>query len=144
MNEPEPEPDPAREGIDWIRTKQGELRHPLEHRVHESAMEYWKLAEKLEGKKSVAVQDFVFEFQTTSVKLAGALTGVAKGHGFSDRAFTVACLKRALGHLHKAQAALEKVAKKKLLPDRTVAAAGKQLFDIREGVLKLMDEFRGR
>jgi hypothetical protein len=28
-NEPPPEPEPHREGIDWIRTKDGEIRHPL-------------------------------------------------------------------------------------------------------------------
>ncbi|HET9800925.1 MAG TPA: hypothetical protein VFP82_04505, partial [Chthoniobacterales bacterium] len=32
LNEPEPEPDPHREGIDWIRTEGGDLRHPLQHR----------------------------------------------------------------------------------------------------------------
>jgi hypothetical protein len=29
LNEPPPEPEPHREGIDWIRTKDGDLRHPL-------------------------------------------------------------------------------------------------------------------
>src|SRR5258705_8880848 len=32
LNEPEPEPDPHREGIDWVRAKDGDLRHPLQHR----------------------------------------------------------------------------------------------------------------
>ncbi len=31
LNEPPPEPEPHREGIDWIRTATGELRHPLQH-----------------------------------------------------------------------------------------------------------------
>src|ERR1041385_1896946 len=30
LNEPEPEPDPSREGIDWIRTEDGDLVHPLQ------------------------------------------------------------------------------------------------------------------
>jgi hypothetical protein len=148
LNKPEPEPDPAREGIDWIRTRHGNLRHPLQHRCSESAMKLWKQVEKLGLKKSEDkdLGDFIFEFQTTGVKLGGALAGIAEGRGFSDDAFTVAYLKRALSHLHKAQAGLENVAnkKKRLLPDKMVSAARKDLLEIREGILKLMDEFRGR
>jgi hypothetical protein len=55
-----------------------------------------------------------------------------------------AYLKRALDHLHQAQAGLEAVAPRKLLPEKMVADARKELFEIREGILKLMDEFRGR
>ncbi len=90
------------------------------------------------------LQQFIFEFQTTGVKLGGALSGIPRGEGFSDPAFTVAYLKRALDHLHKAQAGLEAVAPKKLLPEGMVSEARKELFEIREGILHLMDEFRGR
>ncbi len=61
-----------------------------------------------------------------------------------DPAFTVASLKRALEHLHKSQAGLEALVPKKLLPDKVIAEARQELFEIREGILKLMDEFRGR
>jgi hypothetical protein len=102
--------------------------------------------DRLSAKKSgdADLQQFVFEFQTTSVKLAGALAGIAQGCGCRDNAFTVAYLKRALDHLHKAQAGLEAVTPKKLLPPKQIAEARKELFDIREGILRLMDEFRGR
>jgi len=141
-----PEPEPHREGIDWIRTDGGDIRHPLQHRCFESAMGFWKQADKLGLKKSEDddLQQFIFEFQTTGAKLAGALNSIARGCGPRDGAFTVACLKRALDHLHQAQAGLEAVAPKKLLPDKMVAKARKELFEIREGILKLMDEFRGR
>ncbi len=146
LNEPPPEPEPHREGIDWIRDKHGRIHHPLQHRCFESAMKFWKQAEKLGLNKSEDddLQEFMFEFQTTGAKLAGALNGIARGAGFSDAAFTVACLKRALNHLHKSQAGLEAVAPKKLLPEKMVAQARKELFEIREGILQLMDEFRGR
>ena len=49
-----------------------------------------------------------------------------------------------MGHLHKSQAGLAAVAQKKLLPEAVVVEARKELFAIREGILKLMDEFRGR
>jgi len=146
LNESPPEPEPHREGIDWIRTKDGNVRHPLQHRCYESAMRFWKETDKLGLKKSgdEDLQQFIFEFQTTGAKLAGALNSIARGAGFSDAAFTVACLKRALDHLHKSQAGLEAIATKKLLPEKMIAVARRELFEIREGILKLMDEFRGR
>lgn len=146
LNEPEPEPEPHREGIDWIRTEDGELCHPLEHRCSETAIRYWKQVDELGLDKTgdKDLEQFIFEFQTTSAKLAGALGGVARGTGFADASFTVACLKRALDHLHKSQAGLEATAAKKLLPETLIAEARKELFEIREGILRLMDEFRGR
>ena len=90
------------------------------------------------------LHQFIFEFQTTGAKLAGALDGLAEGRGYRDDAFTVAYLKRALDHLHKSQAGLEAVAPKKTLPEQMVSEARKELFEIREGILALMDEFRGR
>ena len=109
-------------------------------------MKVWHECDELELKKTEDddLQQFIFEFQTTGVKLAGALHGIAQGRGPRDGAFTVAYLKRALDHLHQAQAGLEAVAPKKLLPEKMVAEARKELFESREGILKLMDEFRGR
>ena len=146
LNEPLPELEPHREGIDWIRTANGDIRHPLQHRCHESAMKFRRECDVLELDKSEDddLQQFVFEFQTTGAKLAGALHGIARGCGPRDGAFTVAYLKRALDHLHQAQAGLEAVAPKKRLPEKMVSEARKELFEIREGILKLMDEFRGR
>jgi hypothetical protein len=54
----------------------------------------------------------------------------------------VACLKRALNHLHKAQAGLEALAPKNLFRQALVTETRRQLFEIREGVLDLMDRFR--
>jgi hypothetical protein len=144
-NEPPPEPEPHREGIDWIRTKDGEIRHPLQHRCFESAMKLWHETDELGLEKfdDADLQQFIFEFQTCSVKLAGALDGIAEDRGTADPAFTVACLKRALDHLHKSQVGLEAVAPKKLLPEKMVSDARKELFEIREGILNLMNEFRG-
>jgi hypothetical protein len=148
LNEPEPEPDPAREGIDWMRDKHGHLHHPLQHRCSESALKYWKETDRLglENSNDKDLGKFIGEWLTTSAKLAGALDGIAQERGSRDAAFTVAYLKRALNHLHKSQAGLEALAKrkKKLLPGKLVIAAREELFAIREGILKLMAEFRGR
>src|SRR5205823_12477665 len=121
-------------------------RHPLQHRCFEDAMKFWHQADEL-GLERMADKDldqFIFEFQTTGAKLAGALNGIARGQDYTDASFTVAYLKRALDHLHKSQAGLEAVAPKKLLPETTITEARKELFEIREGILRLMDEFRGR
>jgi hypothetical protein len=145
-NEPPPEPDPSREGIDWIRTEDGEIRHPLQHRCAESVIKLWRACDQLGLDKcsDTDLEQFVSEFQITSAKLAGALCGIAEGQNFCDDALTVAYLKRALDHLHKSQAGLKAVAPKKLLPESVLRRARQDLFEIRESILKLMDEFRGR
>lgn len=146
LDEPEPEPDPAREGIDWIRTADGEIAHPLQHRCFESSLKVWHAVKALgEGKFSDPdVIQFVSEFQITGAKLAGALSGIAQDRVTAEPGFAVACLKRALDHLHKSQAGLESVAKKRSLPDHLVTESRVELFELREGILRLMDEFRGR
>lgn len=144
LNEPPPEPDPHREGVDWIRTADGDIAHPVQHRCFESAMKFWHECDELGLEKSNDddLAQFISEFQITSAKLAGALNGIAEGREPRERAFTVAYLKRALDHLHKAQAGLEAVAPKKLLPEGMVSEARKELFQIREEILRLMQEFR--
>ena len=145
-NEPEPEPDPLREGIDWVRDRHGELQHPLQHRCFERAVQYTRQIDEL-GLGDSADEDlgaFLFEFQTTGAKLAGALDPVARGEEVLDPAFTVALLKRALDHLHKSQAGLEALAPKQILPETTIVEARQELFAIREGILKLMEDYRGR
>jgi hypothetical protein len=144
LHEQPPEPEPHRAGIDWIRTSDGRLCHPLQHRCFESALRFRQQARELslERCEDNDLNEFLFEFQTTSAKLSGALSGIAQGRGFRDAAFTVAYLKRALDHLHRAQAGLEAVASKNLLPDEMVTDARKELFEIRQGALKLMDELR--
>ena len=144
LNEPEPEPDPHRKGIDWVRTEDGDLRHPLQHACFENAMNLWHEVKAL-GLSENPDNDLttlVSEFQIAGAKLAGALNGVARGEGFHDNAFTVACLKRALDHLHKAQAGLEAVAPRKLLPNDLITETRRQLFAIRERVLEQMERFR--
>src|ERR1035438_5687912 len=117
-----PEPDPHREGIDWIRTEDGDLRHPLQHRCFESALKFWHECDELGFKETENenLVQLITEFQTAGVKLAGALAGIAEGIGPHGASFTVAYLKRALDHLHKAQAGLEAVAAKRLLPEKMV------------------------
>jgi hypothetical protein len=103
-----PEPDPAREGIDWVRDEVGEVCHPLQHRCASYASKYFRLIiDSKDAERAPAFNEFVFEFQTTAAKLAGALNVIAEGVAIPEPAFTIACLKRALSHLHRTQRGLE-------------------------------------
>ncbi len=138
-------PEPATEGVDWVRDEDGDISHPLSLRAFNNSQALWHKCDELELGKGDDddLCRLISEFQITGAKLAGALDGLAYGRDRRDGPFTVAYLKRALGHLHSAQAALEKVTPKNLLPTEVLATARKDLFEIREEILRLMDEFRG-
>jgi pterin-4a-carbinolamine dehydratase len=140
------EPNPLTEGVDWIRTGDDDIRHPLQHRCYEAAMKLRHECDDLGGlnENDDDLCELITEYQITSAKLAGALNGLAYDRDLREGAFIVACLKRALGHLHQAQAALEKVVLNKSLPAPIACRVRGELFSIREDMLRLMDEFRGR
>lgn len=69
---------------------------------------------------------------------------VVRGETFQDPSFIVAHLKRALDHLHELQSGLEAAAQRKKLADTLAISAWQELFELREGILKLMDQYRGR
>jgi len=138
------EPDPATEGVDWVREEDGDISHPLSLRAFNSSLDLWHKCKEL-GLGKLDDEDLgalLTEFQITGAKLAGALESLAYGRNLKDGAFVVACLKRALSHLHGAQSALEKVAPKELLPTELVSSTRTELFQIREEILRLMEEFR--
>jgi hypothetical protein len=141
-----PQPDPLTEGVDWIRTQDGDIQHPLSHRALESVLALMHTLDELDLDKTddMDLIAFVSEFQITSAKLAGALDGLGHDRDLHSGGFVVASLKRALAHLHKAQAGLEKSASRKLLPDEVLTRNRKDLFEIREDILRLMQEFRAR
>ena len=138
------EPDPATEGVNWIRTADGDVRHPLRHRCTEAAVRIWKTCDELglEQHTDTDLHRFVFEFQCAGAKLAGALDGMAYASDLDDPAFIVARLKRALDHLHRSQSGLEAVAQKAVFPEETAAPFRRELFEIREEILRLMAHFR--
>src|SRR5262249_30060620 len=146
LSEPPPEPDPLTEGKDWIRSKEGYVHHPLEYRCLESAIQYWHDVKKLglDPNADDDLDDFLFEFQTTGVKLGGALGPIADGNNAFDRPSRCVYLRRPLDHLHKPKQSREALASKHLLPEKMVADARRELLEIREAILKLMDEYRRR
>jgi hypothetical protein len=143
---PDLQPDPATEGVDWIRDEFGEPTHPLSERALQGCIALDQKYEQLglDQTEDADLVAFLGEYQTTAAKLAGALDDLAYGYDLHDGPFTVAYLKRALGHLHAAQAALEKVSAKKLLPAKFIDVNRNELFAIREETLSLMRRFRGK
>jgi hypothetical protein len=141
---PDLQPDPSTEGVDWVRDKHGHTSHPLALRALDGSVALWRKCGEL-GLSKTDDEDLcnlISEYQITSAKLAGALDGLAYGRELREGAFIVAYLKRALGHLHAAQAALEKVTLKKMLPEDALASVRVELFAEREEILRLMREFR--
>jgi hypothetical protein len=140
----EPPLNPATEGIDWVRGEDGYVAHPLSLRALDGSEALYRQFEEL-GLDALDDEDLrtlYNEYQTTGAKLAGALDGLAYGRDLNEGPFVVACLKRALNYLHKAQAALEKLAPKRLLPPDTIISLRSELFALREEILRLMREFR--
>ncbi|HWH70960.1 MAG TPA: hypothetical protein VNT26_16345 [Candidatus Sulfotelmatobacter sp.] len=140
------EPNPATEGVDWVRSEEGDICHPLSLRALRGSLALWRQCEEL-GLEETEDADLIAlenEYQITSAKLAGALDGLAYGRDWNEGPFIVAYLKRALAHLHAAQSALEKVAAKAVLPAPTLASTRSELFALREEILQLMQEFRGQ
>lgn len=129
-----------------MHTGDGRIKHPLSLRAFNSSMALWHQCEELGlGEPEDAdLGQAVDEFQITGVKLAGALDGLAYNRNLRRGPFVVAYLKRALGHLHTAQSALEKVAAKNLLPAAALSSTRAEMSGIREEILRLLKEFRGQ
>lgn len=137
-------PDPATEGVDWVRTGDGDIRHPLSLRAFDASTKLHRKCDELglDSNRDKDLLNFITEFQITGAKLAGALNSLAYGRELRESALVVAYLKRALGHLHAAQAALESLSPKGLLPPEIIKFARNELFAIREETLRLMNQFR--
>jgi hypothetical protein len=138
------EPDPRTEGIDWVRTDDGCLRHPLALRALNTSAAVHKACKKL-GPLWLQDEDLLTltrELQVTAAKIGGALNPLAYGRADRQPGLIVACLKRALSRLHAAQAALEQASARSLLSVRAVRSTRRELFEIREEILRLMEAFR--
>jgi len=149
MEVPELVPNPATEGVDWIRDDSGDIKHPLSHRSFNSVMDIWHLCDEhnlLSDDGDPDVQEMVFQFQTTGAKIAGALNSLAYDDDdhHRDGGFVVAALKRALSYLHKSIAAADRAAPKNLIPAERLESFQKELFEIREEMLALMQKYRER
>jgi hypothetical protein len=140
--ESEPQPDPAREGIDWVRTPDGRVEHPLVRRVMDGSIALFRrLKPDREANPDADLASLCESYTILGPKLGGALTALASGFGL-EPGMTVALLKRAMKFLREAQAALERVAARGLMPPGEVEALRAELFAIREAMLEIMTRLR--
>ena len=141
---PELTPNPATEGIDWIRREDGEITHPLTDLAFRTAMEMWHYCNDqglIHEDTDPDLHAMLFQAQTLSAKLAGALNGLAYDTHV-EGGFIVACLKRALNYFNESSAALSKVEQRKLVPSEYLHDFRANLHEIRQEILALMTRFR--
>ena len=143
----EPEPDPSREGIDWVRDAEERIVHPIYKAARDlcsEVMDELKAPARLftEGEDEAA-GEFVGRMMTLGAKLAGALGGFARDGDLFDPSFTVATLKRVLQYHNDALSALGALDTSPMLAAARVAHYRAGLFAIREDIVALITRLRG-
>lgn len=138
------EPNPLTEGKDWVRTGDGDIAHPLAHRASLAASRIWNVCDKrgLIGEDGDSdVHEMCFQAHMLSAKLAGALNGLAYDDE-PENGFVVAYLKRAHKFFLATLSATAKVEPKHVLAQRDIAVFRKELFEIRQELLQIMQRYR--
>ncbi|MEJ5238897.1 MAG: hypothetical protein WHT82_11090 [Limisphaera sp.] len=142
------DPDPAREGKDWVRTPEGEILHPLERqwqilcrRIERSFQPQFRYDGLLLRPETLAL---LVQCRVTAGRLRAALRGVALGEPDLEGSLIVACLKRALHSLHDSHRFFQLAASSGRLSAARTARLQKDLFRLREAILHLMQEYRHR
>ena len=137
-------PIPETEGIDWIRSADGRIRHPLSQSASDIVQQMWRMSKEYElqtEEQSPDMQAMLFHAQTMHAKLAGALDSLAYQED-PDGGFVVACLKRALQSFVLTIKSLGSVAQCNLLPPQFISTCKDDLFAIRQEILRLMQHYR--
>jgi hypothetical protein len=150
MDDPEewepPEPNPDREGIDWIRDERGELRHPLQHRCSQLALRMFFEARDQgldcagEGDRDEDVALMNFKMHCVATKLAGGLSGIAEGMP-PEPGFVIATLKRALTFLNEALSAMDSVEAKGNLRE-ALPGFRAEVLQVRNDMIDTMERLR--
>lgn len=140
----EPEPDPTREGIDWVRDAEERIVHPIYKSARDLCSEAMdEFDESAIGAEDAGAEEFVCRVMTLSAKLGGALNGLARAGEVRDAAFTVARIKRVLEHQNAALAALRPLEGKAFASAARAAHYRAALFEIREELIALIARLRG-
>jgi hypothetical protein len=139
------EPDPATEGVDWIRREDGRICHPLCARAHDAGLAAHKELTALGLLSETGggpAQEFIFNLHCLAAKLAGALNCIAFDGRDPDGGFVVAQLKRALQFFTGAMAALQELEEKHGLAPEVTGRHRSELFAVREKMTRIMDDYR--
>lgn len=140
------EPDPLREGLDWVRDEDGSVEHPLALKALRFSSGLWKHFEET-GQLSDAGDSRIFEWvgliESAGVRLSNTLGDVAYGDEV-DNGYIIAGLKRSVHILHQALGMLQTIEPLNLLPADVAKDAQKTLFGLREDILAMMKQYRAR
>jgi hypothetical protein len=140
----EPEPDPATEGIDWVRDDEERIVHPIYKRARDAqygVMDDLKVQSRMPGIDDEPVEEFFAEICLLAAKLAGALNGLARD-SYRDPAMIIANLKRILEIHNRALTTLEAAKSSPLLSAERQTQTRTELFTLREEILALITRLR--
>lgn len=140
----ESSPDPACEGIDWVRDGGEGIIHPVAKRARElldALTDEMKQGSPTENSETVG--EFLSQVMILRVKLGAHLRFIAENDRFINAAMLIAWLKRDLGITNQALAAAESLQGHPAFPASRLACLRVELFAIREAVLGIIAELRG-
>lgn len=139
------DPEPHLEGIEWIRTEDGEIRHPLAHRAAEWSLRAMRDAAAICPPDSEP-PDSLREWRSGAVELATRLVGTlrqrAYGSDSSDPALTIALLKRTAATTDGLIGSTLRLGESGMLPQAAAFTHRDELFAIRQGVIDLIHRLR--
>jgi hypothetical protein len=138
-------PDPAREGIDWVRDREERVMHPIAKHARDvlyALFDELKTGGEDLSERDEAIGEFTGHVMTLHVKLSSALGFIARGDRHIDRGMIIAWLKRALEIHNDTLAAADALTDHPKFPAARVAHYRAELFAIREAVLGIVAALR--
>jgi predicted nuclease with RNAse H fold len=142
---PDPQPDPLKEGIDWVLDDMGHPVHPLYLKCFNLTSKFrddCKQSGALDEKNENPLNDLIFSAHMVTAKLAGALNSIWMDH--EDGGFIVACLKRSLKYFNEAMQHIQTVRNKQSISSDLLTAFHEGLCAVREEILRLMNQYRNQ
>jgi hypothetical protein len=138
----EPEPDPALEGIDWVRDDDEGFIHPVAKHAGEV---FYALQTEVEAMGLMegddAADEFVSQVMILSVKLRAHLNFLVRGD-LHDAALLIAWLKRDMKVHNQALAGAAALEGHAAFPRERLVHYRAELFKIREAVLEILTRLR--
>jgi len=138
------EPNPLREGIDWVRDIDGSIEHPLALRTLRFSASFWKDLEDagmLEDTGDSRVFELAGLIESISVRLSNTLGELAYDDEV-DSGFVIAGLKRSVHLIHQSLNMLQAIEPMNIISLDRAKSAQRTLFELREDIISMMKTFR--